>query len=61
MCLICIEFEKQRMSIRDAKLALGEMRTTIGAEHAAEVEQLITRAQKAQVEADDDQGDDADD
>lgn len=44
MCLICVEFQKQRMSPKEARRALGEMRVKIGAEHTKEVERLIDEA-----------------
>lgn len=37
MCLICIEYEKQRLTTREALRNLGEMIDSVGPEHAAEV------------------------
>ena len=44
MCLICVEFQKQRMSPMEARRALGEMRAKIGDEHVKQVEQLLEKA-----------------
>ena len=46
MCLICVEFQKQRMSAAEARRALGEMRVKVGDEHAKEVERLLKSAEK---------------
>ena len=45
MCLICIEFEKQRMSLMEARRALGEMKADIGSEHAEEVRRMLDEAE----------------
>lgn len=54
MCLICIEFEKQRMTTGEARRALGEMIDDLDAEHVEEVEQMLIRAERD----DDDSSDD---
>lgn len=46
MCLICVEFQKQRMSPAEAKRALGEMRSKVGDEHAEEVKRMIEAAEE---------------
>jgi len=38
MCLICVEFQKQRMTIPEARRALGEMRKD---EHTKEVSKML--------------------
>ena len=47
MCLICIEFQKQAMTTKEARRALGEMRAGIGIEHTAEVEKMIKETEHA--------------
>ncbi len=42
MCLICVEFEKERLSISEARRNLGEMAFGLG-DHAVEVEEMIYR------------------
>ncbi len=42
MCLICIELDAKNMSIPDARMALIEMRSEIGDEHAGEVDFKLT-------------------
>jgi hypothetical protein len=41
MCIICVEFEKGRMTAKEARRALGEMVPKIGTEHAEEVERVL--------------------
>ena len=41
MCLICVEFEKQRMSIFEARQALGEMRESLDDSHVRELEERL--------------------
>ncbi len=38
MCIICLEFEKGRMTAKEAHRALGEMVQKIGVKHGEEVE-----------------------
>lgn len=44
MCLICIEFERQRMTVVEAWRALGEMRPSLEAEHVRELEARLIEA-----------------
>ena len=42
MCLICIEYQKDKMTVKEARRALGEMRgTAIDEKHAREVEDML--------------------
>lgn len=43
MCLICVEYEKERMTIPEARRALGEMRRSggIDEEHAQEIQDML--------------------
>ena len=51
MCLICIDFDRGALQLREAKRALGEMRTTLDAEHVREVEQKLEQAERDQDDA----------
>jgi polyhydroxyalkanoate synthesis regulator phasin len=52
MCIICVEFEKGRMTAKEARRALGEMVSKVGAKHAQEIERSLREAeQKAVVHA----------
>ena len=51
MCLICIDFQKERMTIKDAKRAYREMVVDMGPEHAKEVRTMIEEAERKQREA----------
>jgi hypothetical protein len=52
MCLICIDFDRGALKLREAKRALGEMRSTLDAQHVRELEQKLEQAER-------DAGDDA--
>ena len=54
MCLICVEFEKERMTVAEARRALGEMRGTdkMDQDHAREVEAMLDEADEAGAEDD---------
>lgn len=54
MCLICIEFQKQRMTPGEARRALGEMIGDMDTDHVEEVEEMIAEAEKEQPPRDDD-------
>lgn len=41
MCLICVEFQREKMTPFEARRALGEMSEKIGPEHTREVEQMV--------------------
>jgi hypothetical protein len=45
MCLICVDFQRQKLTPLEAKRALGEMREKIGPEHTREVEQMLKDAE----------------
>jgi len=44
MCLICLDFQKQKMTLADARRAFGEMVTTMEPEHAEKVERMLADA-----------------
>lgn len=46
MCLICVEFQKQKMNLREARRALGEMVETMDPAHAREVREMLEEAEK---------------
>jgi hypothetical protein len=48
MCLICIDFDRGALKLREAKRALGEMRTTLDAQHLKEVERKLEEAERSQ-------------
>lgn len=47
MCLICIDFDRGALRLREARRALGEMRSKLDSRHAAEVEQKLADAEAA--------------
>src|SRR5271168_5363488 len=49
VCIICVEFEKGRMTAKEARRALGEMVPKVGAEHAEEVEHVVREAEAVAV------------
>jgi hypothetical protein len=46
VCIICVEFEKGRMTAKEARRALGEMVPKVGAEHGEEVERVIRETEE---------------
>jgi hypothetical protein len=50
MCLICVDIAKQKMTSREARQALREMRETMDRAHLREVEAKITEAEKTETE-----------
>ena len=51
MCLICIEFDRRKMNVAEARRALGEMRSGLAPAHVKQVETKLVEAEAA--EADD--------
>lgn len=48
MCLICIDFDRGSLKLREAKRALGEMRGSLDPQHLKEVEQKLAKAEEAE-------------
>jgi len=46
MCLICVEFQKERMTVFEARRAFGEMVEGLDKKHADEVEAMLTEAEE---------------
>jgi hypothetical protein len=46
MCLICIDFDRGALKLREARRALGEMRSKLDAEHVREVEKKLDAAER---------------
>ena len=47
MCLICVEIAKSKMTVKEARQALREMRNDMDREHLAEVEAKLDEAEKS--------------
>jgi hypothetical protein len=45
MCLICVEFQKQKMTVLEARRAFREMSVSLEAEHIREVEDMLDQAE----------------
>lgn len=58
MCMICVEFQKDRMTTGEARRALGEMIDDLDPDHVDEIEELLTGAQNTDSKTDDDKSDD---
>ena len=54
MCLICVEFQKQRMTSGEARRALGEMVDELDRDHIEEVEEMIEEAERQRGDRGDD-------
>ena len=48
MCIICVDFDKGRMTTAEARRALGEMVVKLDPKHVAEVERTLRDADAAQ-------------
>jgi len=46
MCLICIDFDRGALKLKEARRALGEMRQTLDPEHLKEVERKLDEAER---------------
>jgi hypothetical protein len=46
MCLICVDFQSKRMTLPEARRALGEMSESLDPRHADEVRELLERAEE---------------
>jgi len=42
MCLVCIEYEKQKLTIKEGIQNIGEMRESVGEKHYNEVYNKLT-------------------
>lgn len=48
MCMICVDFQKQKMTINDARRAFREMSSDMDPEHAREVRKMLRKAEQEQ-------------
>ena len=48
MCIICIEMEKNRLTIEEARRNFGEMSVSLG-DHAEEVEEMLSKLEIEQM------------
>ena len=46
MCMICVDWQKQRMTLGDAQRAYGEMVESLDPQHAREVKSMLDEAAK---------------
>lgn len=51
MCLICVEFQKERMTTFEARRALGEMVESMDPDHVDEVLELLEQAEESEKQA----------
>jgi len=48
MCLICVEIAKSKMTVKEARAALREMREDMDRSHLAEVETKLEELEKSE-------------
>ena len=48
MCLICVEIAKSKMTVREARVQLREMRECMDRDHLREVEAKLDEAEKTE-------------
>ncbi|MCA9520820.1 MAG: hypothetical protein KC609_07600 [Myxococcales bacterium] len=53
MCLICLDFQNQRLTLDEARRAFGEMASTLDPDHRAEVEEMLEQAAHDEAESND--------
>lgn len=46
MCIICVDFQKNRMTLNDARRAYSEMVEALDPEHAKEVKTMLDEAER---------------
>ena len=46
MCIICLDFEKGRMTSKEARRALSEMVTKLDAKHVRDLERSLSEAEE---------------
>ena len=46
MCIICVDFQKQLITIREARGILSEMQSTIDPKHLIEIERMLKEEQE---------------
>ena len=46
MCIICVEFQKNQITIREAYSILGEVAIAIDPDHLIEVTEMLEEAEK---------------
>ena len=54
MCLICVEYEKGKLTIKEAYRNLGEMNESLEPEHVQEVESMLEHDAYIEATANDD-------
>jgi hypothetical protein len=47
MCIICVDFEKGRLTTKEARRALGEMVVSLEKRHVEELEATLSKAEAA--------------
>ncbi len=57
MCMICVDFQNQRMTAGEARRALGEMAPSLDDEHVEHLQELIAEAEAAETDDGDSDGD----
>jgi hypothetical protein len=48
MCIICVDFDKGRLTTREARRALGEMVVSLEKKHVDEIERALAIAEQAE-------------
>ena len=46
MCIICVDFDRGALKLREARRALGEMREKLDSAHVKEIEQKLDEAER---------------
>jgi hypothetical protein len=52
MCIICVDFERGALKLKEARRALGEMRSKLDAAHLKELEDKLDVAEQKLADSD---------
>ena len=47
MCIICVEFQQEKLTLTEARRNFNEMRETMDSEHASEVDEMLLAEEQA--------------
>ena len=51
MCIICLDFQKGRLTTKEARRALGEMVVTLDQKHVEEIEAALAKSEAEEARA----------
>ena len=49
MCIICVQFQQEKLTLTEARRNFNEMRETMDSEHASEVDEMLLAEEQAAI------------